>query len=84
VSDESYFDTDAAAAATSKMWRELGDLIAKGLSANVMDLSDPEMAIRWASCAEACFWQATGEGDPQGIKEILIRAQDVRDDKTGN
>lgn len=54
--DGEYFDSDKAAKRTSEMWLTLGDKIAAdALSSG----GDPAEAVRWATCAEACFWKAT-------------------------
>jgi hypothetical protein len=72
--DEDFFDSDAAAKATSSMWRSLGEQIAAAIPLVVSDELDPVRAIRWATCAEACFWKATGECDTHDVKDVLTPA----------
>lgn len=61
--------SNEAVEATSKMWTELGQQIAEALPNIAAD--DPVKAIRWATCAEACFWKATGEADTHDVKDVL-------------
>ena len=70
MSDEDIFDSDKAARATTKMWRELGEQIAAAI-ADIVVGEDPVRAIKWATCAEACFWKATGECDTHDVKDVL-------------
>ena len=67
--DGEYFDSDKAARRTSEMWLALGDKIAAA-TLNFED-GDPSEAIRWATCAEACFWKATGEADTHDVKDVI-------------
>jgi len=52
------------------MWLALGEQIAAAVPDLVID-SKPTLAIRWAACAEACFWKATGEADTHDVKDVL-------------
>ena len=52
------------------MWLALGEQLAAAVPDIVID-SKPTLAIRWAVCAEACFWKATGEADTHDIKDVL-------------
>lgn len=54
----------------SDMWKALADQIA-GAIPDIVIGDDPVKAIRWATCAEACFWKATGEADAHDVKDIL-------------
>lgn len=63
-------ETSEAADKTNAMWLALAEQIA----ATVPDLviaSDPVEAIRWATCAEACFWKSTGDADTHDVKDVL-------------
>lgn len=70
------FDSDAAATATTKMWRSLGEQIADAVPTLIINDNDPVRAIKWATCAEACFWKATGECDTHDVKDILPKPPD--------
>lgn len=63
-------DSAAAADRCRAMWLALGEQIAAGIPDIVIG-DDPEKAIRWATCAEACFWKATGEFDTHDVKDVL-------------
>lgn len=67
-------DSAEAGERTAKMWQSLGEVIANGLESWVIDSSDPAKAIHWATCAEACFWKATGEADTHDVKDVLPRS----------
>jgi hypothetical protein len=64
-----YFDCDAAVARMGRMWRTLGERLAKVVEN--YDGNEPTEAILWATCAEACFWKATGEGESHDVKDVL-------------
>jgi hypothetical protein len=64
-------DSGEACERTSKMWRALGEQIADAVPTLIIDDSDPVKAIHWATCAEACFWKATGDADTHDVKDIL-------------
>lgn len=68
--DDDFFDSDKAARATSQMWLKLGEQIATAIPDLIID-GRPVEALRWATCAEACFWKATGEADTHDIKDVL-------------
>lgn len=63
-------DTAESGVKTSDMWARLGQQIADALPDIVIE-GDPVKAIRWATCAEACFWKATGEADAHDVKDVL-------------
>lgn len=67
MDDEPIFE---AGIRIGQMWRQLGDVIESGLSQHV-DAGNPIEAIRWATCAEACFWKATGEAATHDVKDVL-------------
>lgn len=70
ITDERDMDTIAASEEISAMWLALAEQIA----ADVPDLviaSEPETAIRWATCAEAGFWKATGEAATHDVKDVM-------------
>jgi hypothetical protein len=62
-------DSEKANTTSSEMWERLGRQFEEAISDMVN--SDPEGAIQYAICAEACFWQSTGEADCHGIKEAF-------------
>lgn len=68
------FDSDKAAIATSKLWLSLGELIAAAIPGAVED-GDMVKAVHWATCAEACYWKATGEADTHDVKDVLAQSQ---------
>lgn len=63
-------DSAEIAERIGKMWAELGEQIAAAIP-DILIADDPTKAIRWATCAEACFWKATGEADTHDVKDIL-------------
>lgn len=54
----------------AKMWADLGEQIATAIPDFVIE-GKPVRAIHWATCAEACFWKATGESDTHDIKDVM-------------
>ncbi len=55
---------------TSRMWWKMGELC-ESIALDVITLDDePSRAIRYAQAAEACYWQATGEGDFTSLSEL--------------
>lgn len=66
-------DSGDAGSATNKMWQDLAEQIA-ALVPDLVIEGDPVKAIHWATCAEACFWKATGEADMHDVKDVLITA----------
>lgn len=64
------FDSAEAGERTGDMWLKLGEQIAAAIPDYVID-GKPEVAIRWATCAEACFWKSTGECDTHDVKDVL-------------
>lgn len=74
-----YFDSDKACSRISTMWLALGDKIAA--AALNFEEGDAAEAVRFACCAEACFWKATGEADTHDVKDVLPRSpQDTSGD----
>jgi hypothetical protein len=65
------YDAIKAGERVSDMWLALGEKIAQGVESLVVDADDPVKAIRWATCAEACFWKATGDADSHDVKDVL-------------
>jgi len=63
-------DSGDAGERCGKMWLALGEQIASAIP-NMVIGGEPETAIRWATCAEACFWKATGECDTHDVKDVL-------------
>lgn len=57
---------------TSAMWLKLAEQIEAAIPDHVI-ANDPQRAIQWACCAEACFWKATGEADTHDVKDVLAR-----------
>lgn len=64
------------------MWLALGEQIADAIPDIVIG-DDPKKAIRWATCAEACFWKATGECDAHDVKDVLIPWPETRESQSG-
>ncbi|HEX3809569.1 MAG TPA: hypothetical protein VHW02_07680 [Rhizomicrobium sp.] len=54
----------------TNMWSDLAVTI-HGQIADVYISSGPEEAMRYAWCAEACYWQARGEDKSPSVHEIL-------------
>lgn len=67
---EDGFDSQKAGEATTKLWLSLGELIAAAIPGAVED-GEMVKAVHWATCAEACYWKATGEADTHDVKDIL-------------
>lgn len=63
-------ETGEAGEKTSAMWLRLAEQIAEAIPDLVIG-GEPVKAIQWATCAEACFWKATGEADAHDVKDIL-------------
>jgi hypothetical protein len=72
--DEGDFDSLKCGAAVCKMWRDLAEQIATAVP-DLVIADDPVKAIHWATCAEACFWKATGEADTHDVKDVLATHQ---------
>lgn len=70
MTDES-FDSMKAGERVSNMWMDLAAKIVAGIPSLIYDKEDPALAIKWATCAEACFWKATGEADAHDVKDVL-------------
>ncbi len=58
----------------SNMWLALGEQIAGALPDIVIE-GNPIKAIHWATCAEACFWKATGEADTHDVKDVMSQPE---------
>lgn len=54
----------------NEMWAKLGQQLADAVPDIVIE-GDPRKAIVWATCAEACFWKATGDSDTHDVKDVL-------------
>lgn len=55
---------------TQRMWWKLGTLC-EDIALDVICLDDtPDRAVLYAQCAEACYFQATGEGDYKPLREF--------------
>jgi S-adenosylmethionine synthetase len=67
---EPEYDTIEAGRRTSEMWLRLASQIADAIPDLVIN-DDPAKAVLWATCAEACFWKATGEADTHDVKDVL-------------
>ena len=55
---------------TSKVWEELAQRFADAIP-DLFIGGEPQKAIQYATYAEACWWQATGEGDAWNVKDVL-------------
>lgn len=64
------FDSNNACNRISAMWLALAEQIAGSVPDILIADADPARAVRWATCAEACFWQATGESASHDVKDI--------------
>lgn len=73
------FDSDAACNKIRNVWLGLGDQIAAAIPDMLISGGDPVNAVRWATCAEACFWQATGEGNSYDVKDVLPKPHSEAD-----
>lgn len=64
------FDSDKAATATTRMWLRMGRLMdARAQERAKSGYAD--VAIQAARYAEACYWQATGEGTAIDLKDVI-------------
>lgn len=63
------FDCDKAAVRCARMWRKIG--LALELAAmSAADSGLSERAVALAKAADACFWQATGDGESITLKDL--------------
>lgn len=63
-------DYDNLPAIVGNMWFELAERIAEGIAdAYVSD--GPEKAMRFAQCAEACYWQSGSEMNCFDVRQIV-------------
>ncbi len=72
------FDSMKAGERCGEMWKGLGEMIASAIQGIVND-GNPREAILWATCAEACFWKATGECDTHDVKDVLALTSAIRE-----
>lgn len=72
------YDSMKAGEKVSNMWLALAEQIAAAIPDIVISADDPGKAIRWATCAEACFWQATGDADTHDVKDVCQYPLHVR------
>lgn len=63
------FDSDKAAIATNRMWLRLARTLDKLAQERAAATHVPD-ALRAARHAEACYWQATGEGTAIDLKDL--------------
>lgn len=68
------FDSDAACRKLSHHWRRLGALYEKA-ARECVERGSFDSAMKAASMAEACFWQATGEGDVVSLNDVLPKRE---------
>lgn len=61
------FDSDKAANATNRMWLRL----ARKLDKSIDGENNLTTQLRTARAAEACYWQATGEGTSNDLKDVI-------------
>jgi hypothetical protein len=66
--------------AVNAMWLGLARQLADAVP-DIVIADDPEKAIRWATCAEACFWKATGDSDTHDVKDVLAAAPTTKTDQ---
>lgn len=64
------FDSDKAANATNRMWLRLARFLDKS-SEERAKAGYTDEALKRARYAEACYWQATGEGTAIDLKDIV-------------
>ena len=64
------FDSDKAATATNRMWLRLARHLEKYATDEAKAGHVPG-AVRAARNAEACYWQATGEGNALDLKDVI-------------
>lgn len=77
------FDSQEAGDRSGDMWLKLGEQIAAAIPDIIISADDPAKAIRWATCAEACFWKSTGECDTHDVKDVLAAPQSIDRDTGG-
>ena len=58
------------------MWLALAEKIAQAIPHVLEGGEDPTVAIRWATCAEACFWKSTGDSNTHDVKDVLAEQKD--------
>lgn len=63
-------DIDKAARRTSRMWVKLGSLL-EAHAYSAAESGRVETALKSGRCADACFWQATGDCAPIGMNDAL-------------
>lgn len=75
-------DSAEAGERCAKMWLALGEQIEAAIPYIIIG-DDPKKGIRWATCAEACFWKATGECDSHDVKDVLVPWVQAQESKSG-
>ena len=73
--------------ALSAMWRPMSEApnamwlaLAQQIELTVFKRASegrPEDALRWAACAEACFWKATGEAKSHDFDDVVAMAKEA-------
>ena len=64
------WDSDKAATATTRMWLRVARHLDK-VATDEAKAGHVPTAIRAARNAEACYWQATGEGTAVDLKDVV-------------
>lgn len=65
------FDEDASAKRTNRMWLKVAGIYERAAYEHAGNKFAPKLGAQMAEIAEACFWQATGQGDFEGMKRLL-------------
>lgn len=65
-------DTNDAVKASTEMWESFAKQLAEAIP-HLVSSGAVHQALQFAVCAEACFFQATGECDSFGVKEAFER-----------
>jgi hypothetical protein len=63
-------DATDALMARSEVWTKLAEVFAGRAIKAARDGYDPQKALEWASAAEGCIWQATGDSDAIDLKDV--------------
>jgi len=71
MSEDFDYDSFEAGERVSTMWLALAEQIRAAIPDILIGHADPGNAIRWATCAEACFWKATGDAATHDVKDVL-------------
>ncbi|CEG08732.1 hypothetical protein BN961_02150 [Afipia felis] len=70
-STDSEYDSMIAGESVREMWLNLAQQIAACIHDTIIGGDDPQKAIKRATCAEACYWKATGDADVHDVKDVL-------------